>query len=268
VPSADKRARQKENARAARLQREAAEKRRKRRRSTTTFVVIGVIIVGLFVAATLVGNDNNDDDTASPSETTAVTTTSAPTPLPAGCVDTVPEPGAPQTYDAPPEMTIDVNKTYVAHFETTCGDFDVTLDPKTAPQTVNSFVFLARKKFYDGLSFHRVVPDFVIQGGDPDGNGGGGPGYELPDEPPGGYEAGSVAMANAGAGTTGSQFFVVATDAAGKQLEQNGGPPYLYSGLGEVTKGFDVVTKMMTLGEGDGPPARPLYMFEVTITES
>jgi cyclophilin family peptidyl-prolyl cis-trans isomerase len=266
VPPADKRARQKENARAARLEREAAEKRRKRRRSTITFTVIGVFLVGLFVIASIAGNDQ--DDPAASTATTAVTTTSTPAALPAGCVDTVPEPGPEQTYDAPPEMTIDVNKTYVAHFETTCGDFDVTLDPKTAPQTVNSFVFLARKKFYDGLSFHRVVPDFVIQGGDPDGNGGGGPGYELPDEPPDGYQAGSVAMANAGAGTTGSQFFVVATDAAGKQLEENGGPPYLYSALGEVTKGFDVVTKMMTLGEGDGPPTHPLYMFKVTITES
>jgi cyclophilin family peptidyl-prolyl cis-trans isomerase len=267
VPPADKRARQKENARAARLEREAAEKRRKRRRSTITFTVVGVFLVGLFVIASIAGNDKDDNDAAS-TATTAVTTTSTPVALPAGCVDTVPKPGAAQTYDAPPEMTIDVNKTYVAHFETTCGGFDVTLDPKTAPQTVNSFVFLARKKFYDGLSFHRVVPDFVIQGGDPDGTGGGGPGYELPDEPPDGYRAGSVAMANAGAGTTGSQFFVVATDAAGKQLEENGGPPYLYSALGEVTKGFDVVTKMMTLGEGDGPPTHPLYMFKVTITES
>ena len=97
---------------------------------------------------------------------------------------------------------------------TNCGEFTITLDQKTAPKTSASLVSLAENGFFDGTGFHRVVPGFVIQGGDPDGDGSGGPGYELPDEPPSGYKAGSVAMANAGAGTTGSQFFVVATDAA------------------------------------------------------
>jgi cyclophilin family peptidyl-prolyl cis-trans isomerase len=164
-------------------------------------------------------------------------------------------------------MTIDTTKTYVAHISTTCGSFDITLDAKVAPKTANSFVFLARHHFYDGLSFHRLVSDFVIQGGDPKGDGTGGPGYALPTEPPAhGYKQGSVAMANAGAGTTGSQFFVTVSETGAKNL---GGPPYLYSDLGTVTKGFAVIQKLMTFAPAtDGPPTLPLYMFTVTITES
>ena len=164
-------------------------------------------------------------------------------------------------------MTIDTAKTYVAHVSTTCGTFDITLDAKVAPKTANSFVFLARHHFYDGLNFHRLVPDFVIQGGDPKGDGTGGPGYELPTEPPtNGYKQGSVAMANAGPGTTGSQFFVAVSANGAQGL---GGPPYLYSDLGTVTKGFDVIQKLMTFAPAtDGPPTRPLYMFKVTISES
>ena len=193
--------------------------------------------------------------------------TSAPAALPAGCVGTVPPTAKPASYPAAPPMTIDTAKTYVAHVSTTCGTFDITLDAKVAPKTANSFVFLARHHFYDGLTFHRLVPDFVIQGGDPTGDGTGGPGYELPTEPPAnGYKQGSVAMANAGAGTTGSQFFVTVSANGAQGL---GGPPYLYSDLGTVTKGFDVIQKLMTFAPAtDGPPTRPLYMFKVTISES
>jgi cyclophilin family peptidyl-prolyl cis-trans isomerase len=111
------------------------------------------------------------------------------------------------------------------------------------------------------------VKDFVIQGGDPKGDGSGGPGYNVPDEPPKtGYKTGSVAMANAGSGTTGSQFFVVVSENGAKQL---GGPPYKYSSLGSVTSGFDTVQRMMKLaGASDGPPQRPLYIDSITISES
>jgi len=164
-------------------------------------------------------------------------------------------------------MTIDRAKTYIAHVSTTCGTFDITLDANVAPQTANSFVFLAQHHFFDGLTFHRLVPDFIIQGGDPKGDGTGGPGYALPTEPPkNGYTQGSVAMANAGPGTTGSQFFIAVSANGARNL---GGPPYLYSDLGTVTKGFDVVQKLMTFAPAtDGPPTRPLYMFKVTITTS
>jgi cyclophilin family peptidyl-prolyl cis-trans isomerase len=268
MPSADKRARQKENARAAREQREAAVKKSKRNRSIMTFGIIAALFVGLIVILSLTGSKKKDDKKAA-----ATTTTTAPT-LPAGCVSTKPPKADPKTYKAPPPMTIDTSKTYVAHFTTTCGDFDVTLDAKNAPNTVNSFVFLAGQHFYDGLTFQRVAKDFVVQGGDPNGDGSGGPGYNLATEPPkNGYKQGSVAMANAGPDTTGSQFFLVLSETGAKGL---GGPPYLYSGLGTVTKGFENVQKLGSLYNKDQDPADPstqktsvpLYMFKVTTTES
>ena len=261
MPSADKRARKKENARAAKQQREAALRRKKRMRSTLTFGVVGVIFVGVVVLLTIAGGGKKK--AKAPTATTPTTAVA----LPAGCVATVPPKSTKPTYKAPPPLTIDTAKTYVAHVSTTCGSFDITLDAKVAPQTANSFVFLARNHFYDGLTFQRLVKNFVIQGGDPKGDGTGGPGYKLPTEPPKrGYQEGSVAMANAGPGTTGSQFFVAVSAAGAKNL---GGPPYLYSDLGKVTKGLDVVQKLMTFAPAaDGPPTRPLYMFKVTITES
>jgi cyclophilin family peptidyl-prolyl cis-trans isomerase len=265
MPAADKRARKKENARAAREQREAALKRKKRIRSAITFGIVGVVFIGVIVLISLGGGKSKKAASTTTTKTTATKTTA--TTLPAGCVATVPPKTTKPSYKTAPALTIDRSKTYVAHVSTTCGTFDITLDAKVAPKTVNSFVFLADHHFYDGLTFQRLVKNFVIQGGDPKGNGTGGPGYALPTEPPtAGYKQGSVAMANAGPGTTGSQFFVAVSSAGAKSL---GGPPYLYSDLGTVTKNFDVINKLMTFaGSGDGPPTRPLYMFSVTITES
>jgi cyclophilin family peptidyl-prolyl cis-trans isomerase len=254
----------------AREAREAALKRQQQRKTAIRvgiFVGLFAIVVVLF--ATL-GNHNKKKSAASTSTTTSSvpTTTAAIAPLPAGCVSTKPpKPNVTHTY-AKPAMQIDTSKTYVATMETTCGTIEITLDAKEAPQTVNSFVFLAKHQFYDGLTFHRVAKDFVVQGGDQKGDGTGGPGYNLPTEAPkNGYKAGSVAMANAGAGTTGSQFFLTWSDAGAKNL---GGPPYLYSALGTVTKGLDVVEKMGSLApaSGDGAPTHPLYIFKVTISES
>ncbi len=114
-------------------------------------------------------------------------------------------------YSSAPTMQIDAAKTYTAHFQTSKGAFDVELFAKEAPITVNNFVFLAREGFYDGIKFHRVIPDFVIQGGDPTGTGRGGPGYKWNDEPSAlkiKHGAGVLSMANAGANTNGSQFFI------------------------------------------------------------
>jgi len=280
MPPADKRARKKENARAAREQREAALKRKKRTRSAITVGVVVAIFIGVVVLINLGGKSKKPAATASSTTVAHTTATATSTTgsngstvakgvgvLPAGCVSTVPPKTTKTTYKAPPPLTISTTKTYVAHVSTTCGTFDITLDSKVAPETVNSFVFLANHHFYDGLTFQRLVKNFVIQGGDPKGDGTGGPGYALPTEPPtAGYAQGSVAMANAGAGTTGSQFFVVVSPSGAKGL---GGPPYLYSDLGTVTNNFDVIQKLMTFaGPTDGPPTRPLYMFSVTITES
>jgi peptidyl-prolyl cis-trans isomerase B (cyclophilin B) len=114
-------------------------------------------------------------------------------------------------YAAPPPMSIDVNKTYVATFETSRGKIVCELLAKDAPKTVNNFVFLARDQFYDGTVFHRVINDFMIQGGDPTGTGRGGPGYRFEDElksNPNSHCVGALSMANAGPNTNGSQFFI------------------------------------------------------------
>jgi len=115
-------------------------------------------------------------------------------------------------YSAPPPMQIDPNKRYIAHFKTSKGEFDVELFADRAPVTVNNFTFLAREGFYDGGTFHRVIEDFMIQGGDPTGTGRGGPGYRWDDEPSAlalkHDGPGVLSMANAGANTNGSQFFI------------------------------------------------------------
>ena len=122
--------------------------------------------------------------------------------------------------------------------ETAKGDITLCLDPKLAPNTVNNFVFLARNQFYNGLKFHRVEASFVIQGGDPKGDGTGGPGYKFNDEPVSGeYTAGAVAMANSGPNTNGSQFFICTVDDS-KKLQK------LYNLFGYVQTGMDVVLKI------------------------
>src|SRR5664280_1322601 len=116
-----------------------------------------------------------------------------------------------QRFDGPPPMVIDPAKRYTAEVVTSKGALTVALDPIAAPGTVNNFVFLARWHYYDGIVFHRIIPGFMLQGGDPEGSGRGGPGYKFADElpAPGRYEIGSLAMANAGPNTNGSQFFIV-----------------------------------------------------------
>jgi cyclophilin family peptidyl-prolyl cis-trans isomerase len=131
-------------------------------------------------------------------------------------------------------MTIDLDKRYEVTINTNRGTMVLDLDPKLAPRTVNNFVSLARDGYYDGLTFHRVVPEFVIQGGCPEGSGRGGPGYRFEDEPVSGeYTLGAVAMANAGPDTNGSQFFICIDDCRGKLAKS-------YNLFGYVTSGMDV----------------------------
>ncbi|SVB60543.1 uncharacterized protein METZ01_LOCUS213397, partial [marine metagenome] len=135
-------------------------------------------------------------------------------------------------FDSPPEMEIDTDRSYSAEMETSLGSMTIHLDPVRAPRTVNSFVFLARQGFFDGVIFHRVINGFVVQGGDPTGTGSGGPGYRFDDElpQPGRYELGSLVMANAGPNTNGSQFFII--------TGPNGvGLPPQYSLFGKVVNG-------------------------------
>jgi len=137
-------------------------------------------------------------------------------------------------YNAPPQMQIETNRAYHVVIKTNKGDIHLDLNPAEAPMTVNNFVALARDGYYDGVTFHRVVPRFVIQGGDPTGTGSGGPGYQFQDEAvkrP--YKAGTVAMANAGPNTNGSQFFIC--------LEDQPGLPPNYTIFGDTVAGMDVV---------------------------
>ena len=161
--------------------------------------------------------------------------------------------GVTRTYENPPAMAIDPAKTYTATIETSKGTIVASLDPVEAPKTVNNFVFLARNKFYDGLTFHRVVTDFVIQGGDPQGNGRGGPGYTFADElPKSGYKIGDLAMANSGPGsnTNGSQFFVI-SGKDGAKLAAN------YSRFGHVTAGLEVAKAIEALADPNASPGDP-----------
>jgi cyclophilin family peptidyl-prolyl cis-trans isomerase len=141
-----------------------------------------------------------------------------------------------------PEMQIDLNTYYDVTIETPKGNIVMELDPELAPTTVNNFVSLAKDGYYNGIVFHRVVPEFVIQGGDPTGTGTGGPGYKFADEPvKGEYVDGSVAMANAGPDTNGSQFFICIDDCT-KKLTPN------YNLFGIVTQGLDVA-KSIQVGD-------------------
>ncbi|MEJ7845438.1 MAG: peptidylprolyl isomerase [Acidimicrobiales bacterium] len=139
---------------------------------------------------------------------------------------------------SPPSMQIDLDTTYVVTFDTDAGEIVAELDPKLAPTTVNNFVALARDGFYDGLTFHRVVPGFVIQGGDPEGTGRGGPGYRFADEPvQGEYVVGTLAMANAGPDSNGSQFFICIDDCTTK-LDK------AYNLFGIVTSGVEIAQQV------------------------
>src|SRR2546421_12581048 len=143
---------------------------------------------------------------------------------------------------SPPPMSIDVDALYKVTITTDRGDIVMELDPALAPQTVNNFVSLARDGYYDNLPFHRVVPEFVIQGGCPEGTGRGGPGYKFADEPvKGEYTVGAVAMANAGPNTNGSQFFICIDDCR-RKLDK------AYNLFGYVIDGLDVA---QSIEQGD-----------------
>ena len=167
-----------------------------------------------------------------------------------------------QKFDAAPEMGIDPSKRYTATMETSMGTLVIALDPIAAPITVNNFVFLAAQHYYDGIIFHRIINGFVCQGGDPDGNGRGGPGYRFVDElpKPGKYQIGSLAMANAGPNTNGSQFFII-SGPSGVLL------PPAYSLFGQVVKGLDIVEMMQNVPTGPGDrPKDDVVIRSVTIT--
>lgn len=163
-------------------------------------------------------------------------------------------------YNSAPEMQIDPAKTYTATIETNQGTMTAELLAEDAPMTVNNFVFLANDGFYDGTIFHRVIPGFMIQGGDPTGTGSGGPGYKFNNEPvkrP--YNRGILAMANAGRNTNGSQFFIMHADYS---LDPN------YTIFGRLTSGEDVLDKIAKTKTGaQDRPREEMKMTKVTVEE-
>src|ERR1700732_2982024 len=165
-------------------------------------------------------------------------------------------------FDEEPPMVIDTDKRYTAEMVTSKGTMVISLDPLAAPKTVNSFVFLARYHYYDGIVFHRVIPGFVLQGGDPTGTGTGGPGYKFADELPkaGRYELGSLAMANAGPNTNGSQFFIISG-------RDGMGLPPSYSLFGKVVSGLDTVAAIDAVGSRSGKTSEKVTIESVTIAE-
>ena len=248
----------------------ARQRKEQRRRLTVAIVCAALLVLGVSAfVATGGGSDNAE---------TAASTTSAPSRTPVSLTG-VP-PGATVTGDTPcpkpdgtsqrttffvkaPPRCIDPDKRYTAEVRTTRGTFVITLDPKAAPNTVNNFVVLARYKFYEGIPFHRVIPGFVVQVGDPQATGSGGPGYTFEDELPkqGAYKIGSVAMANGGPNTNGSQFFIITGD-AGVIL------PPRFSLFGQVTEGMDAVKSIESIGTPDGPPTEAVIIQSISIRES
>jgi cyclophilin family peptidyl-prolyl cis-trans isomerase len=177
--------------------------------------------------------------------------------------------GVKKTYSSPPPMTIDQNKQYTATIKTNYGDIALELFPKEALLTVNNFVFLARDGFYNSIIFHRVVKGFMIQSGDPTGTGSGGPGYEFADELPTtlDYTKGTIAMANSGSNTNGSQFFIMLTDYTNGKLPKN------YSIFGKVINGQDVVdtignVPVKTVNGENSSPTVDVHIDTIIITES
>lgn len=280
---AAKRARKKEGRR-SRIEAEtkAAERRRKRNLNIVLAVIIAAAVAFIAVheltkpkAKTVATRTPTPAASATPSAAASAaggaTTTASTCPSVAK-----PAQGNHATQPSPPPMTISASKTYTATFATSCGTFTVALDAKDSPNTVNSFVYLADKGFFNGLTFHRISKSAdVIQGGDPNGNGSGGPGYQVVDPVPssvgsGTYGPGLVAMAKTSSapnGSAGSQFFVVPGG-----VSANIGPDYAV--LGTVSSGLDVVNKIFddvppSGGPGyDGPPAVPVYMDTVTVATS
>ncbi len=168
-------------------------------------------------------------------------------------------------FSAPPPMSIDTSKHYTATIDTSMGTMTADLFASEAPMTVNNFVFLANQHFYDGVTFHRVINNFMVQTGDPTGTGTGGPGYRFNDEPvKRQYVRGTLAMANAGPNTNGSQFFIVHKDTP---LPPN------YTIFGVLTSGLDVLDKIATSPTGPGAggpdtPRTPITINSITIAES
>jgi cyclophilin family peptidyl-prolyl cis-trans isomerase len=284
VPT-EKRQRQK----AGRQARLAAEQKVRKRRVALRRVIVATVIIAAVVGISFALTRPSGKAASSSSSTTTTThssTTTTTQPVPAGgsgnkspsaittsadCPASFSATLNKPSYSAAPAMTIDAAKTYTATVTTDVGAFTIKLDPATAPIATNSFVFLAQHQFFDCIIFHRVIPGFVDQTGDPTGTGTGGPGYQFTEHGPAKaspqYPIGSVAMANSNSPATadpttnGSQFFIV-TGSSGETL-----PPD-YTLFGQVTSGMSVVQRINADGASSGTPKTVHRMVSVTVSES
>lgn len=247
------------------------QKQATRRRGLLIGVAIAAFLAFAIGYSVLTAGDDGDDVATgddpeaqddAPS-TTAPAEDADPLPCPEGGVERTTE------FPAPPPTCIDPDVDYTATVVTDAGTIEVDLFEDEAPATVNNFVYLAGYKYYDGLDFHRVIPDFVLQGGDPNGDGTGGPGYQFEDElpEPDDYAAGSLAMANSGPDTNGSQFFVVTSEAGATTLVEAVGGTANYSLFGQVTEGMDVVAAIEADGSPQGTPTTVHVIESITINE-
>ncbi len=239
----DRRRRQKEQRAAQKEAERKAESRRELFRRLGFALGLGVLVVGSFAVVGLFGEDTEKLPGSYAGYRDQPTACGGEQP---------PEEQVMQFDGFEPQDDITPDSQVTATISTSCGDIVVELDPAGAPNTVDSFVFLARQGFYDGTVFHRIVENFVAQGGDPDAVGTGGPGYRIPDEYPEGdftFERGVVAMANAGRNTTGSQFFIV-LGADASVLNP------LFNVLGRVVEGDDVLDRITAVPTAPRPGAR------------
>jgi peptidyl-prolyl cis-trans isomerase B (cyclophilin B) len=219
------------------------------KRDPRLFILAGFALVAVgVVAAILIGRSGGSGDSSKTASANGCEKVKAPPPK--------------QVSFKAPKQTVKAGEKLTATVETSCGSFEIALDTKRAPKTVNSFVFLADEGFYDDLTFHRVAPGFVIQGGDPEGTGTGGPGYSVDEKPPANlaYTKGIVAMAKSSAdppGRSSSQFFVVTGADAGLPPE--------YALVGKVSEGLDAVARIDKLGTPEEKPKQTVLIEKVTI---
>lgn len=217
---------------------------REERRKWIALGVFALIAAGV-VAAILIGRSGGGDDSTTAASASSCKQVEAPKPK--------------KVSFSEPKQVLAKSEKATAVVETSCGTFEIALDTTRAPKTANSFAFLADEGFYDDLTFHRVAPGFVIQGGDPLGTGTGGPGYSVDEKPPANlaYTKGIVAMAKSSAeppGRSGSQFFVV--------LSADAGLPPEYALVGKVDKGFDVVERIGKLGNPETEKPKQTVLIE------
>ena len=270
----EKRERQKAN-RALRLE-ELAKQNKRDRRVANIRSLATLIVLALAIGAAIIWFGNREPElTAETLATTSTTTTAATTTtisaeglssqylaireLPVACGAELPPPLTPMSFDEPGDVGIDGTATVTATVTTSCGDLILDLDPSIAPVAVNSFVFLAQEGYFDGIASHRIAPGFVLQIGDPTASGTGGPGYQFEDELPADssvYKKGALAMANSGANTNGSQFFV---DFADVSLGPN------FTVFGELTGGEDVLADIEQISVVGDTPQQGLFIESINI---